>query len=147
MRYRSFEDWERDDLIANLVGDMKQCPEAIQLRMVWHFWHCDEDYGRRVAEGAGIDLQKALALPPLPGKPAPGKDRAGPTYSDGTREAAARLASGDPRLRVIGSPQRRGKGYGIRQGVALARGSLPDGCVTVGRYRSCRRSSSRRGRR
>ncbi len=42
VRYRSFQDWERDDLIANLVGDMKQCPEAIQLRMVWHFLHADE---------------------------------------------------------------------------------------------------------
>ncbi|TLX60150.1 catalase [Stutzerimonas nosocomialis] len=74
-RYRTFEEWERDDLIANLVADMKACPEDIQLRMVWHFWHCDEDYGRRVAEGAGIDLEKALMLPPLEGKPAPGKDR------------------------------------------------------------------------
>ena len=60
-RYRTFEDWEREDLIANLVADMKQCPEHIAFRMVWHFWHCDEDYGRRVAEGAGIDLEKAKA--------------------------------------------------------------------------------------
>ncbi len=41
--------------------------------MVWHFWHCNQDYGRRVAQGAGIDIEKAKALPPLPGKPAPGK--------------------------------------------------------------------------
>src|SRR5690606_2900064 len=68
-RYRSFEDWERDDLIANLVADMKECPEDIQLRMVWHFSQCDEDYGRRVAEGAGIDLAKAKALPPLKPRP------------------------------------------------------------------------------
>ncbi|WP_434458580.1 catalase [Stutzerimonas urumqiensis] len=73
-RYRTFEDWERDDLINNLVADMKDCPEDIQLRMVWHFWHCDEDYGRRVAQGAGIDLEKAKALPPLEGRPAPGQD-------------------------------------------------------------------------
>jgi len=57
---------------------MKTCPEPIQLRMVWHFWHCDEDYGRRVAEGAGIDLEKAKALPPLPGRPAPGQNRSAP---------------------------------------------------------------------
>lgn len=85
-RYRSFEDWEREDLIANLVADMKECPESIQLRMVWHFWHCDEDYGRRVAEGAGIDLDKARALPPLEDHPGPGQDRPGPTYSDGRAE-------------------------------------------------------------
>nr|WP_314623111.1 hypothetical protein [uncultured Noviherbaspirillum sp.] len=39
--------------------------------MVWHLWHCDEDYGTRVAQAAGIDLERAKALPPLPGKPAP----------------------------------------------------------------------------
>ncbi len=88
IRYRTFEDWERDDLIANLVDDMKQCPEHIALRMVWHFWHCDEDYGRRVAEGAGIDLKRALALPP-DGKPLPGRDRSGPTYTSGQKEEPA----------------------------------------------------------
>ncbi|RZK78302.1 MAG: catalase, partial [Methylobacterium sp.] len=85
VRYRSFQDWERDDLIANLVGDMKQCPEAIQLRMVWHFSHADADYGRRVAEGAGIDLAKALALAPLPGRAAPGKRLTPETYTDGSQ--------------------------------------------------------------
>src|SRR3712207_5934883 len=89
VRYRTFEDWERDDLIANLVDDMKQCPEHIALRMVWHFWHCDPDYGRRVAEGAGVDLKKALALPPLDGKPAPHANRSGPTYTSGEREEQA----------------------------------------------------------
>ena len=86
-RYRSFQDWERDDLIATLSNDMKACPEALALRMVWHFWHCDEDYGTRVAKGAGIDLEKAKALPPLPGKPAPGQNRTGATYTDGVAEA------------------------------------------------------------
>ncbi|SDS64203.1 catalase [Halopseudomonas xinjiangensis] len=75
-RYRTFEDWEREDLIANLVEDMKQCPEDIQLRMIWHFWHCDEEYGRRVAEGAGIDLDKAKRLPPLKGRAAPNENLA-----------------------------------------------------------------------
>jgi catalase len=88
-RYRTFEAWEREDLIANLVADMKACPEHIALRMVWHFWHCDEDYGRRVAEGAGIDLETAKALPPLDGKPAPGESRQGSTYTDGRPEGAA----------------------------------------------------------
>jgi len=75
-RYRTFEEWEREDLINNLVADMKACPEHIALRMVWHFWHCDPDYGTRVAQGAGIDLEKAKSLPPLEGKPAPGQARA-----------------------------------------------------------------------
>ncbi|WP_237479613.1 catalase [Lichenibacterium dinghuense] len=83
-RYRSFEAWERDDLINNLVNDMKACPEPIQLRMVWHFLHCDEDYGTRVAQGAGIDIAKARALPPLPGRAAPHKALKAETYTDGT---------------------------------------------------------------
>ena len=87
-RYRTFDDREREDLIANLVEDMKACPEHIALRMVWHFWHCDPDYGTRVAQGAGIDLERAKALPPLPGKPAPGERRAA-TYTDGTQETGS----------------------------------------------------------
>jgi catalase len=71
-RYRSFEEWERDDLLNNLANDLKQCPEEIALRMVWHFSHCDEDYGREVARRAGLDLGKALALPALPKKFHPG---------------------------------------------------------------------------
>jgi catalase len=54
--------------------------------MAWHFWHCDEEYGRRVAEAAGIDLERARALPPLEGKPAPHQARGGATYSDGKSE-------------------------------------------------------------
>jgi catalase len=88
-RYRSFEDWERDELVSNVGGDLKQCPEPVQLRMVWHLWHCDEDYGRRVAEIAGIDLEKAKALPPLPGKPMPHENRQGATYTDGKSEEPA----------------------------------------------------------
>nr|WP_298719044.1 catalase [uncultured Steroidobacter sp.] len=102
-RYRTFEDWERDDLIKNLVNDLKQCPEPIQLRMVWHFWHCDRDYGTRVAQGAGIDLEKAKALRPLPGKPAPGEDREGPTYTDGQPEEDTAASNVAARPRKSGS--------------------------------------------
>lgn len=76
-RFRSLEDWEREDLLNNLAADMKQCPEDIALRMIWHFSHCDDDYGREVARRAGIDVGKALALPPLPKKFHPGPDKKG----------------------------------------------------------------------
>ncbi len=85
-RYRSFEDWERDDLIANITADLKECPEDICLRMIWHFWHCDADYGQRLAEGVGVDIEKAKALLPLEGRAAPGENLSGPTYSSGERE-------------------------------------------------------------
>jgi dolichyl-phosphate beta-glucosyltransferase len=44
--------------------------------------------------------------------------------TDGTRELVAGLAAKDRRLAVLGSPQRRGKGHGIRQGVAVASGQI-----------------------
>jgi catalase len=55
-RYRTFEAWERDELIANLVGALGQCAEVIQDRMIGHFTQADADYGRRVAEGLGRPL-------------------------------------------------------------------------------------------
>jgi dolichyl-phosphate beta-glucosyltransferase len=42
--------------------------------------------------------------------------------TDGTREAALDFARTHPEVRVIGSPERRGKGLGIREGVRIARG-------------------------
>ncbi len=55
-RYRTFEDWERDELIANLVGNLGQCTREIQERMIWHFTQCDRDYGHRVADGLGLPV-------------------------------------------------------------------------------------------
>ncbi len=49
------DDWERDDLVLNLTTLLGQCDKAIQEKMVWHFTQCDSEYGRRVAEGLGVD--------------------------------------------------------------------------------------------
>ena len=43
---------------------------------------------------------------------------------DGTREVAAGLAAEDPRIRVLGTVERRGKGCAVRQGVLQARGEI-----------------------
>jgi dolichyl-phosphate beta-glucosyltransferase len=43
---------------------------------------------------------------------------------DGTREIAAGLARDNPELRVIGGPERRGKGRGIREAVRIATGAV-----------------------
>jgi catalase len=56
-RYRAFEDWERNDLIENLVNTLAPAQKHIQDKMVQLFTQCDADYGRRVAEG----LQKAAS--------------------------------------------------------------------------------------
>jgi catalase len=57
-RYRTIEQWERDDLVLNLVDNLKQCDRHIQERMVWHFTQCDPGFGRQVAEGIGLTLEK-----------------------------------------------------------------------------------------
>jgi len=56
-RFRAFEDWERDELILNLVNTLAPAPKHIQVKMIELFNQCDAEYGRRVAEG----LQKASA--------------------------------------------------------------------------------------
>lgn len=50
-RYRSFEEWERDDLILNLVTQLKKCNPDIQERMIGHFTQADPEYGERVRSG------------------------------------------------------------------------------------------------
>ncbi|HEV2881481.1 MAG TPA: catalase [Pyrinomonadaceae bacterium] len=59
-RYRTMEDWERDDLVLNLASALKQCNPDIRARMISLLTKCDEDYGRRVAEGIAAD---SLASP------------------------------------------------------------------------------------
>jgi dolichyl-phosphate beta-glucosyltransferase len=43
---------------------------------------------------------------------------------DGTREMVTEMGAGDARLGVLGEPRRRGKGHGIRAGVARSRGRI-----------------------
>lgn len=54
-RYRAMEQWERDDLILNLVTELKQCNPDIQERMVGFFVQADPDYGRRARESLCTD--------------------------------------------------------------------------------------------
>ena len=56
-RYRTFTKEERDELISNLVGALKQCNADIQQRMVHYFTQADAEYGKRVAEGLGMKVE------------------------------------------------------------------------------------------
>lgn len=56
--YRSFEEWEREELISNLVDNLKVCRPEIQNKMLEYFTNADEDYGRRIREG----LAKAMEM-------------------------------------------------------------------------------------
>ena len=62
-RYRTMDAWERDDLVNNLIVNLKQCNPDIQERMVGHLTRCDAEYGARVAQGLGIGVpQPELAV-------------------------------------------------------------------------------------
>ena len=49
--WRNFEDWERDELVSNLVSALSGCNPDIQERMIGNLTKADKDYGARVAEG------------------------------------------------------------------------------------------------
>jgi catalase len=48
-------------LIANIVTHMASVPREIQLRQIEHFRKADPDYGKRVAQGLGIDARPVIA--------------------------------------------------------------------------------------
>jgi catalase len=62
-RYRTMPDWERDNLVLNLVDALGQCERHIQDRMVRHFGQCDPEFGRRVAEGIGVQAPQEERAP------------------------------------------------------------------------------------
>jgi catalase len=49
--YRRFEQWEKDELINNLVNDLSICDKRIQDKMIALAEEADEEYGRRLREG------------------------------------------------------------------------------------------------
>lgn len=64
-RYATILDWERDDLVANLTGQLNDCERDVQERMLWHFYMVHDDFGRRVGEGIGLSLADVRDLKPL----------------------------------------------------------------------------------
>ena len=64
-RYLLSEQWEKDDLVANLVGALSQCDRPIQERMVWHFFMVEDELGQRVGDGIGISADDVRGLAPL----------------------------------------------------------------------------------
>jgi catalase len=50
-RWRLHEDWEKEDLINNLVAALTPAKKHIQDKMIELFTQCDPAYGQRVADG------------------------------------------------------------------------------------------------
>ncbi|SEM69409.1 catalase [Nonomuraea pusilla] len=74
-RYLLMEQWERDDLVLNLVTALKECDRRVQERMVWHFLLVEDDLGLRVGEGIGLGPDEVSHLDPLPGQDLTEEDR------------------------------------------------------------------------
>ncbi len=49
--FRQFEEWEKAELISNLVNDLAKCDQRIQDRWMELADDADEEYGRRLREG------------------------------------------------------------------------------------------------
>jgi catalase len=86
-RYQLSEQWEKDDLVANLVDALSQCGQRIQERMLWHLYMCEDELGARVGEGLGISLDEVSDLAPL----------ATQTLNDEERERLRNLGDNGPR--------------------------------------------------
>jgi catalase len=86
-RYLLSEQWEKDDLVANLTGLLGQCDRAIQERMVWHLLLCEDELGLRVGEGLGISVDDVRDLPLLPKQ----------ELSEADQKRLANLGSNGPR--------------------------------------------------
>jgi len=86
-RYLLSEQWEKDDLVANLIGALQQCDRPIQERMIWHLLLAEDELGLRVGEGIGIGPDDVRHLPPL----------ATQTLSDAENDRLANLGKNGPR--------------------------------------------------
>ncbi|MDO9407121.1 catalase [Patulibacter sp.] len=64
-RYQLSEQWEKDDLVANLTSQLSECDRPIQERMVWHLLLADDELGSRVGDGIGIGADDVRHLKPL----------------------------------------------------------------------------------
>jgi catalase len=86
-RYLLSEQWEKDDLVANLIDGLSQTDRPIQERMVWHLFMVEDELGQRVGEGLGITADDVRGLPPLQTQ----------TLTEAELQRAANLGKNGPR--------------------------------------------------
>lgn len=82
--FRTFEDWERDELISNLSNDLATCDQRIQDKMLEYFAQADEEYGRRVKEGVEMVKEKMKMMENAEGTDGPMSNTSG---EDGVKQA------------------------------------------------------------
>ncbi|MCZ2826505.1 MULTISPECIES: catalase [unclassified Modestobacter] len=86
-RYLLSEQWEKDDLVANLIANLSQCDRPIQERMMWHLFMVEDELGQRVGEGLGISADDVRGMQPLQTQ----------TLTEAELQRAANLGKNGPR--------------------------------------------------
>ncbi|MCZ2814046.1 MULTISPECIES: catalase [unclassified Modestobacter] len=86
-RYLLSEQWEKDDLVANLIANLSQCDRPIQERMMWHLFMAEDELGQRVGEGLGISADDVRGMQPLQTQ----------TLTEAELQRAANLGKNGPR--------------------------------------------------
>lgn len=61
--YRMFDEGQRERLASAISGALSQARREVQERQLRHFHAADPDYGRRVAEKLGIEIEAAVGEP------------------------------------------------------------------------------------
>jgi len=59
---RAMSDYDRTNLVHNIVGHIKDAQQRIQYRQSALFYKADPEYGTRVAEGLGLDVERVKQL-------------------------------------------------------------------------------------
>ena len=59
-------DQDRDNLVGNIVYHQGNAQKRIQMRQAAIFYKADKEYGRRVAEGIGLDVNEVKRLANMP---------------------------------------------------------------------------------
>ncbi|WP_164701364.1 catalase [Modestobacter sp. KNN46-3] len=86
-RYLLSEQWEKDDLVANLIANLSQCDRPIQERMMWHLFMVEDELGQRVGDGLGISADDVRGMQPLQTQ----------TLTEAELQRAANLGKNGPR--------------------------------------------------
>jgi catalase len=60
--HKVMTDEDREHLVGNIVAHLGNAQQRIQLRQTALFYKADPDYGRRVAEGLGLDAKEVERL-------------------------------------------------------------------------------------
>ncbi|MBJ7610081.1 MAG: catalase [Candidatus Dormibacteraeota bacterium] len=95
-RWQTIEQWERDDLVANLSDALGQCTRMIQERMVWHLLLIDDELGTAVADAVEVSLDAVRKLEPLSTQELTAEDhrRLGELGKAGPRPLTTRAVTG-----------------------------------------------------